>query len=348
MPRLESLATGGYFPTPPEVVARIAARIRPTSHGDRVAVRLLDPCAGTGSALHQLASAIGGETYGVELEADRYEEAAQILDHALPGSAFSARIEEGGFSCLFLNPPYDLDLEARRLEHTFLTGTTKLLCAGGLLIYIVPQRRLATSARYLASHYQDLACWRFPDGLFESFEQVVVVGTRREQPVTATAARDTVEGWALEPLPPLPKVGDVRQQRALPVLPAGDVLFTSFTFDPDEAASEARRSGVWTHAALVERLWPPEDRRVRPLMPLRRGHLAVMVAAGFIDSLVLESGHRRLLVKGRTYKVSVPVYSPDPEVDVEREVLRTSVTVLDLRTGDVEVVDTGAGDARRA
>lgn len=348
MPRLESLAVGGYFPTPPEVVNRIAAMIHPTSHGGRVAVRLLDPCAGTGAALHQLAAAIGGETYGVELEADRYEEAAQLLDHALPGSAFSARIEEGAFSCLFLNPPYDLDLEARRLEHTFLTGTTKLLRPGGLLIYIVPQRRLATSARYLASHYEDLACWRFPDGLFETYEQVVVFGTRREQPVSDSAARATVEAWALEPLPPLPDPGEPRQQSSLPVLPVGDVLFTSFTFDPDEAASEARRSGVWTQASLIERLWPPEERQVRPLMPLRRGHLAVMVAAGFLDSLVLESGQRRLLVKGRTYKVSVPVYSPDPEVEVEREVLRTSVTVLDLRSGEVEVIDTGAGDAHRA
>lgn len=348
MPRLESLAAAGYFPTPPEVVARIATMLRPAAHGGRVAVRLLDPCAGTGAALQQLAAAIGGESYGVELEADRYEEAAQHLDHALPGSAFSARIEEGAFSCLFLNPPYDLDLDARRLEHTFLTGTTKLLRPGGLLIYIVPQRRLVTSARYLASHYHDLACWRFPDGLFETFEQVVVLGTRREQPASDATARAEVEAWALDPLPSLPDRGDAKRQRALPVLPAGDVLFTSFSFDPEEAAAEARRAGVWTHAALIERLWAPEERRVRPLMPLRRGHLAVMVAAGFLDSLVLESGQRRLLVKGRTYKVSIPVYSPDPEVEVEREVLRTSVTVLDLCSGAVEVIDTGAKDAHPA
>lgn len=268
MPRLESLAAGGYFPTPPEVVARVAALIRPATHGGRVAVRLIDPCAGTGAALHQLAAAIGGETYGVELEADRFEQAAELLDHALPGSAFSARIEEGAFSCLFLNPPYDLDLEARRLEHTFLTGTTKLLRPGGLLVYIVPQRRLATSARYLASHYQELACWRFPDGLFEAYEQVVVLGTRHEQPVSDAAGRETVEAWASAALPELPAAGDAASRRALPVLPAGDVLFTSFTFDPDEAAAEARRSGVWTHAALTER------GRVQPLMPLRRGHLA--------------------------------------------------------------------------
>ena len=344
MPRLESLAVGGYFPTPPEVVSRIAAMIRPATHGGRVAVRLIDPCAGTGAALQQLAAAVGGETYGIELEADRYEEAAAALDHALPGNALAARIEEGGFSCLFLNPPYDVDLDARRLEHTFLTAMTKVLRPGGMLIYIVPQRRLATSARYLAGHYRDLACWRFPDGLRERFEQAVVFGTLREAPVSDATARATVEAWASNPLPELPIAGAMRQPRTLPVLPAGDVLFTSFNFDAAEAAVEARRSGVWTHAALLERLWPPEERKVRPLMPLRRGHLAVMVAAGFLDSVVLHSGQQRLLVKGRTYKEPVSVYSPDPDVEVEREVMRTSVAVLNLRTGNVEVIDTGAAD----
>ncbi|RJQ07869.1 MAG: class I SAM-dependent methyltransferase [Dehalococcoidia bacterium] len=348
MPRLESLAVGGYFPTPPEVVAHIGAMIRPATHGGRVAVRLIDPCAGTGAALQQLAATIGGETYGIELEADRYEEAAGVLDHALPGNALTARIGEAGFSCLFLNPPYDVDLDARRLEHTFLTAMTKALRPGGLLIYIVPQRRLATSARYIAGHYRDLDCWRFPDGLHKRFEQVVLFGTMREAPVSDAAARATVESWASGPLPELPVAGTMKQPRALPVLPAGDVLFTSFNFDPSEAAAEARRSGVWTHASLTERLWPPEQRKVRPLMPLRRGHLAVMVAAGFLDSVVLHSGQQRLLVKGRTYKESISVYSPDPEVEVEREVMRTSVAVLNLRTGEVEVIDTGASDTPRS
>ena len=119
------------------------------------------------------------------------------------------------------------------------------------------------------------------------------------------------------------------------------MLFSAYAFDPALAASEARRSGVWAHAALIERIWPPEERTVRPLMPLRRGHLAVLIAAGFLDSVVLESQGRRLMVKGRTYKVWIDAHSPDPNVEVQREVLRTTVTVLDLRSGELQVVDTG-------
>jgi len=85
---------------------------------------------------------------------------------------------------------------------------------------------------------------------------------------------------------------------------------------------------------------------VRPLMPLRRGHLAVLIAAGFLNSILLEadpstgSGQapRRILMKGRTCKEMVPVESGDPAVEVEREVLRTSVVALDLRSGVSEVI----------
>ena len=34
-------------------------------------------------------------------------------------------------------------------------------------------------------------------------------------------------------------------------------------------------------------------------MPLRRGHIAMLVAAGFLNNLVLEGDGRRILVKGQ-------------------------------------------------
>ncbi len=343
MSRRESQAKAHYFPTPPEVVARVAALIRPANHGGRSAVRLLDPCCGTGAALRQLAKTVGGETYGIEIADDRYSEAHPLLDHALHTSALGVRIANGAFSCLFLNPPYDYDDEARRLEHAFLTTITRALCPGGLLVFIIPQRRLVTSARYLAGHYRGLACYRFPGDQYEAFHQVVLLGVKRLEPVTDAELHAAVTAWAEAPLPELPPAGDERGGYILPAIEAGAVLFTSQFFDPEEAAREARHAGLWANASLAERIWPPEERRTRPLMPLRRGHLAVLIAAGFLDNIQLRSGDRRLLVKGRTYKVSVPVYSPDPEVEVEREVMRTSVVALDLKSGRIEVIASGGG-----
>lgn len=339
MPRLASTAKAGYFPTPPEVVRRIAALIEVPHVSSQRTVRLIDPCCGTGAALRQFADVTGGETYGIEIAADRYEEARSVLDHTLHASGLTARVAGGAFSVLFENPPYDYDDESKRLEHGFLKETRPMLCPGGLLVFIVPQRRLEVSARYLAGHYANLACYRFPDPEFAGFHQVVVFGTKRQTAMNDPAGREQVVEWSrADDLPVLPAAGEAAPAYRLPVLPAGPVLFSSLFFDPREAAIEARRHGLWTRPAITERLWPSEEKLVRPLMPLRRGHLAVLMVAGFLNNLVLEGQGRRLLVKGRTYKESIDVDSDDPDTKIERDVIRTSVVTLDLDTAEFEVV----------
>jgi len=347
MARPESIAKAGYYPTPPSVVERVAALIRPAHPTARQAVRLLDPGCGTGVALRQLADAVGGETYGIELERGRAEEARSVLDRVLCASAFNVKLAHDAFSCLWLNPPYEYDDEAKRLEHAFLTAVTRALCPGGLLVFIVPQRRLSVSARYLAGHYTRLACYRFPDPEYADFRQCVLLAVKREGAVAEARWRDQIQAWSgPEGCPELPPAGSTELLYDLPALPTGPVLFASQFFDPEVAAGEARERGLWVSPALAERLWPAEERPVRPLMPLRRGHLAVLIAAGFLNNILLQadpstgSGRagRHVLVKGRTYKESVPVESGDPEVEIEREVLRTSVVALDLRTGRFDVI----------
>ena len=115
----------------------------------------------------------------------------------------------------------------------------------------------------------------------------------------------------------------------MPATPAGELLFSTRTVDPLAAAAEARRTGLWTHATVTDALWPPETPRPRPLLPLRRGHLAMLVAAGFLDNLCLEANGQRLLVKGRTAKELVLV-ERTREQEVRRERLRTTVVALDL------------------
>lgn len=283
----------------------------------------------------------GSETYGVEIEQARASEARGVLDHVIAGSAFATRIASEAFSCLWLNPPYDQDEGGRRLEHSFLTAMSRTLAPGGLLVYIVPQARLAQSARYLSAHYDDLRCYRFQDPEYAAFGQCVLLGRKRKVQAGAPDLRATIERWASGEIPVLPESGTVGPLFDLPSLRTGPVTFASQFVEPEEAAAEARQRGLWANPALVERLWPAEERTVRPLMPLRRGHLAVMVAAGFLNNIVLDDGVRRVLVKGRVTKVSRPVESADPDVEVSREFLRTSVVMLDLETGVFEEIDQG-------
>jgi hypothetical protein len=74
-------------------------------------------------------------------------------------------------------------------------------------------------------------------------------------------------------------------------------------------------------------------------MPLRRGHLALLVAAGLLNNCALRQGEHRVLVKGRTYKELVQVDSDDEDIEVRREVIRTSIAVLDLGTGALEIIE---------
>ncbi len=344
--RLAAQSKGGYYPTPDRVVDMIAGLID-TPHGfhhyNRETLRILDPCCGGGDAVAQLADELRHrgdlpvETYGVELHRDRAQQAEERLDRALAADLFQASIANGAFGLAYVNPPYDWDQEDKRVEHAFLTHCTRYLAEGGLLVFIVPRQRLAVSARYLSNHYRNLRCWAFPDPEREVFDQVVLLGYRKADPIPDASAEETVNRWSEGDLD---RLGRIRYPFfKAKATPAGDVLFTTRTVDPIAAATEARRTGLWASAEITDSLWPSKDNRTRPLMPLRRGHMAMLVAAGFLDNLVLESEGRRILVKGRTSKEMVQV-EDTPEKEVFRERLVTTVVSLDL--GDGEIVEIAA------
>ena len=64
----------------------------------------------------------------------------------------------------------------------------------------------------------------------------------------------------------------------------------------------------------------------------------MLVAAGFLDNLVLESEGRRILVKGRTSK-EMTLVEDSPEKEVHRERLKTTVVALDLDDGEIEDIE---------
>ncbi|MCY4583793.1 MAG: DUF6094 domain-containing protein, partial [Chloroflexi bacterium] len=259
-------------------------------------------------------------------------DAAAPLAHALPFVLFATSIANGAFGLLLLNPPYDFDSADKRTEHAFLTQTTRYLADGGLLVFIVPRQRLAVSARYLSTHYGRMRCWAFPDPEREVFDQVVLFGYRKTDPVPEQHAEKRVLEWAFGE--PEPLLSYPYPEFSPPTTPGGDILFATRTVDPVAAAAEARRTGLWASTEITDTLWPARDNRTRPLMPLRRGHMAMLVAAGFLDNLTLESDGRRILVKGRTSK-EMTLVEDSPQKEVHRERLKTTVVALDLDNGEI-------------
>ncbi|MCY3558429.1 MAG: DUF6094 domain-containing protein [Chloroflexi bacterium] len=348
--RLGGQLKGGYYPTPSRVVDHVRSLLfAPIRYGRNRndIVRLLDPCCGPGDALRQLADSMNRhvtvETYGVELHTERAQEAAEQLDHALSSDLFRCSIANRTYNLLWLNPPYDWDREDKRVEQAFLTHCSRYLEPDGVLVYIIPRNQIATSARFLTTNYRRVRAWAFPDPEVEQFDQVVVLGVRKPQPrPDARAMRDLVAG--IDDLPSLSRA--LTPEYDIGMSPPGPVMFTTRVIDFTKAVAEARQRGLWTQDEITEAFWPPTDLTTRPLMPLRKGHLAMLVAAGFLDNLELETpdpgsgsgAGSRVLVKGQTKKEMVLVEEGETH-DIYREQLRTSVVTLDLDSGRIERIE---------
>lgn len=230
MARPESLALGGYFPTPPNLIAMIAKLVDMTAvlqskKRTNQYYTIIDPVAGTGDAVFDLGhqwwpglntsciTVTFPKLYLCEMEYGRYEQIYQKVTtqlernkavHGCRGDAFYLTWgDTPAGHILFLNPPYDVDREYGRLEHRFLSRFTNCLIPGhGILIYIVPFYALAVSATHIAEQYADVHCFKFPEPEFQVFKQVVLVGRRRKTADTFGATfspiKQQVEAWAAD------------------------------------------------------------------------------------------------------------------------------------------------------
>jgi hypothetical protein len=108
-----------------EVTVRNAARIKlgyyslPQEEGKRLrgllefsagTTSVVDPCVGTGAALHQLTDGAVAQKHGVELDANRAAAAATSGITTIQGDLFNTIAKVESFSFLYLNPPYDSEI----------------------------------------------------------------------------------------------------------------------------------------------------------------------------------------------------------------------------------------------
>lgn len=338
MARPEATAIGGFYPTPPALVPRIARllEVAPAGeddHGHWPIFSAVDPCAGDGAAIMGLAHALvdpGIERQAVhlfvcEMEATRAEalRARRGRDHAstamavLHGDAFRvewshSRWSEGA-GLLYLNPPYDTDPEHGRLEQRFLDRFAPVLGTGGVLVFVVPHYALEASADLLARDFTDLHCFRFPFGDFEAFKQVVLVARRGPGLFEPDASlRERVLGWARHPksAPELPEAGP-----AVVSVPRLDRGLSKWELARFDVEGLRRRFRPWHQTDRCGRPQPlpglvPEVpalellARSYPLaVPPRPAHIAAGIAAGVFNGARVEPDDPKsplppILVKG--------------------------------------------------
>lgn len=346
MSRLASKMAAGYFPSPPAIVRTIARHLAPP----RAEFRILDPCAGKGAALNLLRTYLYGRTFGIELDAERAGVAAKYVDKQLTGDYAACRMpkKQPGISLLFVNPPYDHEEETGRLELKFLRDTQDWLVPGGILVYIIPQYRISNHiAKRLSTHFKDVRVYRFPDPEFAAFRQVVIFGVKRTEPMqddATTMMLLAAQKGAMPVLPQNPFNIDRRYQ--IPTQPDTPFHFIKAESDPDDVLTEALAGGAWNTQEWKDLMTIRDAQAVQPLMPLKRSHIAMVLAAGLMDNLEVEQGEETYLVKGRLVKVKKSIASAadrDKGLSRTRESFEASITVLDTRTGQLTTLDDQVG-----
>jgi SAM-dependent methyltransferase len=347
--RLAGRLRMGHYPTPPVVSAAIARSITPAAPG---LLRTLDPCCGDGAALRQATAALGTtvERYGIELHQARAQVARGVLTRVLHADIRGTRIANAAFGFILLNPPYDFDTKREldeataRLELVFLQASLRFLQPGGLLVYLIPDKRLGTRlAKLLAYHLQDIQVFRFPCAEYERFSQIIVFGVRKPTPFQEEPVIRTLQaiGHGLVTPPELPEALPVPYR--IPVaFPGRQLLFQSLSVDPQDLLQEIETTGAYP--AFLRQLAPQSAaQRLRPLMPLRRGHLALVLASGHLNNELVRdprTGHP-VLIKGRTEKEVARTEATEADgtrVITERDVLTIVITALDLTTGKIQTL----------
>lgn len=342
MARLESVAKQGFYPTPETVSDLITQYIQPTDKP----FYALDPCCGEGTALKNLVSKIGtrtnGRGYGIEINSVRAKKSEAVLDKVLNIDISDLDCPKGAFSVMLLNPPYDTDGDGHRLEKIFLSATTKYLRTSGLLIFIIPQNQIACVSEYLSAHYKDIRTFQFPEKEYESFGQVVIFGVKKERVSFDSEVERELNriGWHDTELPEL----TTPEKPLYIILPTllKDLIFGSLKVKVENAIKKADTDGLWKGGAFLQDLYgyADDNSTLRPLLPLKKGHLTLLIASGMFNNQVLEKKGKRVIVKGRTYKVVDKNTDPaNEDTTTETDRFITEISVLNLKSGKLELVN---------
>jgi len=258
----------------------------------------LDPCVGDGVAFTHLLAGTQARRYGIEIDADRAEQATRLGIDSLQANTLNVRCPVDALSLLYLNPPYDFETgqtNNQRLELVFLEHTYRWLKPGGVLVFVIPQPQLRPCARLLSEHFADLFVYKLTEPASVQYKQVAVLGVRRKrhQHLRDSALLDSVR-WLelLASKADLETLGDAPGvQYEIPV--SDSVVFTNVGIPLDEVEDLLPESAAYRQASRV--LLPRQrDIRGRPLTPLHGGHVGLLCTAGMLNGVFGEGKDRHI------------------------------------------------------
>jgi len=295
----------GFYPLPiPE-----AERIRRFLRFPDQQCSVLDPCIGDGAAFAEITFDKRVLRYGVELDAGRAEQARLKGIDVIHGNCFDVHCPVESFSLIYLNPPYDFEIseeKSQRMEKLFLEHVHRWLLRGGILVFVVPARRIADCAALLSRDFRDARVYRLTETESARYKQVVLLGVRRtRQERDRLQDREIIQAqlWLssletkLEELPVLPAEPD--HQYAAP--PSGAVSLVHRGLPLDLIEDLLPKSSAYRQASAI--LFARQgDVTGRPLTPLHGGHVGLLCTAGMLNG-IFGDGESRHIARWQSVKL---------------------------------------------
>ena len=302
----------GYYPLPHAE----GCRLRRLLQSDQP-FSAMDPCVGTGEALHQVTNELDCRRFGIELDSERAAAAQAAGITTVQGNAFDAHAKVETFSLLYLNPPYDSEIGSfgnQRMEFLFLDHTYRWLVIGGVLVFVIPENRLTTCIPLLAGNFTDFRLFRLDDPESLRFNQVVLTAVRkpmRGQLMEANRA-------ALQRLvfnQPYRSLDEEQEPYLIPPTPPAAVAYRGLPLDQIE--SDVIQSVAWRQVAPF--LLPKEEMATgRPITPLHGGHVGLLCTAGLLNG-VFGQGDEQHIARWRSVKHISTIKEKEDGIEITRK-----------------------------
>jgi ABC-type oligopeptide transport system ATPase subunit len=348
MARPQSIAKMGYYPVDPRFTEQIASMFRPSPDGGRI----LDPCAGEGAALWDFSTAFKMQPYANELDPDRAKACVEAFGekYVINDDAANLRITGQSFPFVWCNPPYSTNVmqevgDTKRVEVAFLKKSVDWVqWNGGILAWCVYSHHVTENAlEWLARRSKSIDVWAWGDekhlGRYTQVIVIAVLGRPNHDP--AQYAHAIVEDV---------KAGNIQtafvHEQPIYEIPAqkkvDSFVFSRKNLPPAEKLVLHHRYGVVNMASFQAQFRVESGERViRPIVTPRKRQLAVIIASGILNGVVIKTELGKALIRSKiTREDMLTDVEEKPEKDnLVREhyqiVPRVSITLL-YEDGSIE------------
>jgi hypothetical protein len=216
----------------------------------------------------------------------------------LQANTIDVRCPVESISLLYLNPPYDWESGQsgnQRLELVFLEHTYRWLKPGGVLIFVIPQSRLAPCARLLADHFREIRVFGLTDPVCVRFHQIALLAVRRKRTEQLSDSALIQAQQSLERLSVhggFPDLTDEPETK-YSVPASGVAMLTNSGIPLDDVEDLLLRSAAYRQCRRVL-LHEHSSVRGRPLTPLHGGHVGLLCTAGLLNGVFGEGEQRHI------------------------------------------------------